>query len=68
MSRPEHVTAPETYYDATEAVKYTQSSRIIRIQAQMAERAIELLAIPDDDTPRCLLDIGCGSGLSGCKS
>lgn len=31
----------------------------------MAERAIELLALPDDNVSRLLLDIGCGSGLSG---
>lgn len=31
----------------------------------MAERALELLALPDDDEPRLILDIGCGSGLSG---
>lgn len=31
---------------------------------QMCERAIELLALPEDES--CLiLDIGCGSGLSG---
>lgn len=30
----------------------------------MSERAIELLLLPDD-TPCYLLDIGCGSGLSG---
>lgn len=40
------------------------STRIIEIQNQMCERAIELLALPEDDN--CLvLDIGCGSGLSG---
>ncbi|XP_044479198.1 18S rRNA (guanine-N(7))-methyltransferase RID2-like, partial [Mangifera indica] len=33
--------------------------------AQLSERAIELLALPDDGVPRLLLDIGCGSGLSG---
>uniref|UniRef100_A0A182SNI8 18S rRNA (guanine-N(7))-methyltransferase n=1 Tax=Anopheles maculatus TaxID=74869 RepID=A0A182SNI8_9DIPT len=32
----------------------------------MCERAIELLALdPDDDSPQLILDIGCGSGLSG---
>lgn len=31
----------------------------------MAERALELLALPDDDESRLILDIGCGSGLSG---
>lgn len=34
------------------------------IQVQMCERAVELLALPDDQN--CMiLDIGCGSGLSG---
>jgi len=37
---------------------------MIDIQVQMTERAIELLALPDDE-PRFLLDLGCGSGLSG---
>lgn len=36
----------------------------MEIQEQMCERAIELLALPDDE-PRFILDIGCGSGLSG---
>lgn len=40
------------------------SSRMIDIQVQMSERAIELLALPDDE-PHFLLDLGCGSGLSG---
>ena len=30
----------------------------------MTERALELLALPPDE-PAFLLDIGCGSGLSG---
>lgn len=29
------------------------------------QRALELLALPPDGTPKLLLDIGCGSGLSG---
>lgn len=32
----------------------------------MAERALELLALPDDGTPKLILDLGCGSGLAGC--
>uniref|UniRef100_A0A670JR67 18S rRNA (guanine-N(7))-methyltransferase n=1 Tax=Podarcis muralis TaxID=64176 RepID=A0A670JR67_PODMU len=40
------------------------SSRMIEIQSQMSERAVELLGLPEDRT--CfLLDVGCGSGLSG---
>ncbi|KAJ3108924.1 Williams Beuren syndrome chromosome region 22 protein [Phlyctochytrium planicorne] len=35
----------------------------MEIQAQMTERAIELLNLPDETC--LLLDIGCGSGLSG---
>ena len=40
------------------------SSRIQSIQAEMADRAVELLNLPSD-RPCFLLDIGCGSGLSG---
>lgn len=40
------------------------SSRIIEIQSSMTERALELLCL-DEDVPSLLLDIGCGSGLSG---
>ncbi|GJV75690.1 probable 18S rRNA (guanine-N(7))-methyltransferase, partial [Tanacetum coccineum] len=64
-SRPELQAPPEIFYDDVEARKYTSSSRIVGIQAELSERALELLALPDDDVPRLLLDIGCGSGLSG---
>ncbi|KAJ1979056.1 18S rRNA (guanine1575-N7)-methyltransferase, partial [Dimargaris verticillata] len=40
------------------------SSRIATIQAEMAIRALELLNLPPEQS--CLLlDVGCGSGLSG---
>ncbi|KAH6803344.1 S-adenosyl-L-methionine-dependent methyltransferases superfamily protein [Perilla frutescens var. frutescens] len=64
-SRPELQAPPEIFYNDDEARKYTSSSRIIDIQAKLSERAMELLALPDDGVPRLLLDIGCGSGLSG---
>ncbi|XP_051133476.1 18S rRNA (guanine-N(7))-methyltransferase RID2 [Andrographis paniculata] len=64
-SRPELLAPPEIFYNDEEARKYTSSSRIIDIQAKLSERALELLALPDDGIPRLLLDIGCGSGLSG---
>ena len=35
------------------------------LQSQLTQRAVELLALPEDGVPRMLLDIGCGSGLSG---
>lgn len=62
--RPEHSAPPEIFYNEDEARKYTGNSRIIEIQVQMCERAIELLALPDDET-KLILDVGCGSGLSG---
>ncbi|KAI8137360.1 S-adenosyl-L-methionine-dependent methyltransferase [Fennellomyces sp. T-0311] len=63
MSRPEHIAPPEIFYGETEARKYTENSRIASVQAEMAYRALELLNLPEG--PAYLLDIGCGSGLSG---
>lgn len=62
--RPEHLAPPEIFYNEDEARKYTNNTRIIDIQVQMCERAIELLALPEDETS-FILDVGCGSGLSG---
>ncbi|OBT44337.1 hypothetical protein VE02_05132 [Pseudogymnoascus sp. 03VT05] len=62
MSRPEDILPPDLHYNDVEARKYTTSSRIQNIQASMTNRALELL---DLDTPAMILDIGCGSGLSG---
>lgn len=53
---------PELYYDDQTSRSYTTSSRVRQIQAQMAERALELL---DLRQPSFVLDVGCGSGLSG---
>ncbi|KAJ2001790.1 18S rRNA (guanine1575-N7)-methyltransferase [Coemansia thaxteri] len=64
MSRPEHIAPPELFYGETEAKKYTGNSRIAAIQAEMTMRAVELLNL-EDEGPYYLLDIGCGSGLSG---
>ena len=46
MPRPEASGPPANYYDATEAAKYTSSSRIIRVQAEIAARCVELLNFP----------------------
>ncbi|KAK4156639.1 S-adenosyl-L-methionine-dependent methyltransferase [Chaetomidium leptoderma] len=62
MSRPEDTLAADVHYDDVEARKYTTSSRIQNIQASMTDRALELL---DLKSPSMILDIGCGSGLSG---
>ncbi|KAI0146784.1 hypothetical protein LQW54_003663 [Pestalotiopsis sp. IQ-011] len=62
MSRPEDTLAADVHYDDVEARKYTTSSRIQNIQASMTHRALELLDLPG---PSLILDVGCGSGLSG---
>lgn len=64
MARPEHQAPPEIFYGVDEAEKYTNNTRIMSIQSEMSERALELLALPDDSCAY-ILDIGCGSGLSG---
>ncbi|XP_014378334.2 probable 18S rRNA (guanine-N(7))-methyltransferase, partial [Alligator sinensis] len=43
---------------------FSLSSRMIEIQTQMSQRAVELLGLAEDQ-PCFLLDVGCGSGLSG---
>ena len=63
--RPEETAPPEIFYNDTEARKDTENSRIISVQRALTERALELLALPDDGSPKLLLDLGCGSGLSG---
>ena len=56
--------SPASFYDAKEARKYHESSRITHIQEELTNRAIELLALPTGKS--CyVLDVGCGSGLSG---
>ena len=69
--RPESQCPPEDFYNEEEAIKYTKryysiyiSTRIINVQADLAQRCIELLAIKDGEK-KCILDIGCGSGISG---
>lgn len=63
MSRPEHQAPPEIFYNEQESRKYATSSRMIDIQTKMAERALQLLLLPG--RPCLLLDVGCGSGISG---
>lgn len=63
-SRPEQQNPPEIFYNDREAKKYLSSSRMIDIQTKLSERCLELLAFPDEK-PCYLLDIGCGTGLSG---
>lgn len=62
MSRPEDSLPPDLYYNDTTSRSYTTSSRIQHIQSLMTTRALSLL---DLQHPSLILDIGCGSGLSG---
>lgn len=62
-SRPEHQAPPDIFYNDEESAKYATNSRMIEIQTKMAERALQLCMLPD--RPCLLLDIGCGSGISG---
>ncbi|GET92340.1 methyltransferase-like protein [Leishmania tarentolae] len=71
--RPELENPPEVFYNASEAQRYTVSTRVRKIQRDMTLRALELLNLPKDDAAAAtglncsalLLDIGSGSGLSG---
>ncbi|KAF3481718.1 williams Beuren syndrome chromosome region 22 [Arthroderma uncinatum] len=62
MSRPEDTLPPDLFYNDSESRKYTSSSRIKNIQSDMTHRALELLELT---APSLILDVGCGSGLSG---
>ena len=64
MSRPEHIAPAEMFYNAEEASKYGGNSRMILIQTNMTERALELCKLPPM-SGKTVLDIGCGSGISG---
>ena len=62
--RPEQTAPADVFYNEIEARNYTINTRMIGIQTQLAKRALEILAIPKHKS-RLLLDIGCGSGISG---
>ncbi|KAH9860552.1 hypothetical protein J1614_011883 [Plenodomus biglobosus] len=62
MSRPEDILPPDLFYNDSESRKYTTSSRIQKIQSDMTHRALSLLSLTG---PSLILDVGCGSGLSG---
>lgn len=62
--RPELKRPPQTHYGDTAAIKYANNSRMLHIQREMADRAIELLSLKPNQ-PAYILDLGCGSGLSG---
>lgn len=54
----------EIFYNDEEARKYAMNTRMIGIQRDLTERALEILAIPEG-SERLILDIGCGTSISG---
>lgn len=64
LTRPELCTAPELYYNDAESTRYHNHKHTVKIQEQIARRCIELLHISDIQS-QLVLDIGCGSGISG---
>jgi 18S rRNA (guanine1575-N7)-methyltransferase len=73
MSRPELTGHASLFYNERESKKYDSSSRMVSIQREITHRAIELLKLDSNSTtenngggrPSLILDVGCGSGLSG---
>ena len=66
MSRPENTTEgrADKFYNSSEATSYSQSNRLRRVQLSLGKRSLELLQLPLN-VPAYILDIGCGTGLSG---
>ncbi|UYI27889.1 putative rRNA (guanine-N(7))-methyltransferase [Encephalitozoon cuniculi] len=62
MGIPELSGPAELYYDEEQSLRYTQNSRIVYIQKELTQRCLELLDAKDGGL---VLDVGCGSGLSG---
>lgn len=62
--RPEARTTARLAYLGGSASSYARSSRARDVQFRLAERALELLALPKDRRS-LLLDLGCGTGMSG---
>jgi 18S rRNA (guanine1575-N7)-methyltransferase len=66
-SRPEAVAPPEEFYSGKEAERYTSCKQTTRVQAELTTRALLFAGITRHLASRnpLVLDIGCGSGLSG---
>mmetsp|Transcript_8427 Transcript_8427/g.22804 ORF Transcript_8427/g.22804 Transcript_8427/m.22804 type:complete len:319 (-) Transcript_8427:1136-2092(-) len=65
MSRPESTGHASNFYNEKEARKYNSSSRMISVQREITDRAIELSRMDETNSMMYVLDVGCGSGLSG---
>ena len=63
-ARPERQAPAESFYSASEAAQYDSNPRMAATQRHLADRALQLLALPAG-APALLLDVGCGTGYSG---
>jgi len=64
MSRPEHIAPAAIYYNEANAEKYADNTRMVKIQRQMCERALQLLLLSEPLNEKLVLDLGCGTGMS----
>ena len=60
---PEQTAPADVFYNEDQSIKYHQNSRIIKIQKELTERALELLDL-EEDKQYLFLDVGSGSGIS----
>lgn len=65
MSRPEHIAPAAIYYNDENAEKYAENSRMVKIQKQMCQRALQLLLLQEPLREKLILDLGCGTGMGG---
>jgi 18S rRNA (guanine1575-N7)-methyltransferase len=66
--RPESKAPPDVFYNDKEARKYVFHAHTVQVQTRLAERALELLDLSNSlqaAGPALILDLGCGTGLSG---
>ncbi len=61
--RPERSGTADAFYSSSEANRYDGSVRMAVTQRHLAERALQLLALPEG-APSLVLDVGCGTGYS----
>mmetsp|Transcript_51275 Transcript_51275/g.104276 ORF Transcript_51275/g.104276 Transcript_51275/m.104276 type:complete len:202 (+) Transcript_51275:122-727(+) len=64
MVFPEIKVQPEIFYKNETSRGYLHSTRSIKVQSDLASRALDLTGIPDQRKPQLGIDIGCGTGLT----
>ena len=57
-------TPPYRFYQGENVLKNASSTHYVQIQRQLTERALELLQL-DMTVPKLILDVGCGTSISG---